>query len=70
MVFEAADALGLDLRRSWLIGDKGSDMECAGRAGVRPVLVRTGYGAETAVGAAVTVAADFASAVESILGRD
>jgi D-glycero-D-manno-heptose 1,7-bisphosphate phosphatase len=41
----AAAELGLDLGRSCMIGDKGSDLEAGARAGCRPVLVRTGYGA-------------------------
>jgi D-glycero-D-manno-heptose 1,7-bisphosphate phosphatase len=68
MVLEAARDLGLDLSRSWLIGDKRSDVACALKAGVRPVLVQTGYGAgEDASGA--SAARDFAEAVEAILGK-
>lgn len=67
MVLEAARDLELDLKHSWLIGDKRSDIECALNAGVRPVLVQTGYGAgEDANGAAV--ARNFAEAVEIVLG--
>ncbi len=36
----------IDLRHSFLIGDKAADVECALRAGLRPILVRTGYGEE------------------------
>jgi len=45
MVFEAARDLGIDLARSWFVGDKSVDIECGRRAGVRTILVRTGYGA-------------------------
>jgi D-glycero-D-manno-heptose 1,7-bisphosphate phosphatase len=45
LLHSAAAALGLDLGRSVLIGDKLSDLEAARRAGSRAVLARTGYGA-------------------------
>jgi D-glycero-D-manno-heptose 1,7-bisphosphate phosphatase len=45
MVFEAAAEHGLDLGRSWFIGDKAADVECGRRAGTRTILVLTGYGA-------------------------
>lgn len=44
----AARELGIDLRRSWMIGDKSADIEMARNAGMRGVLVMTGYGAEAA----------------------
>jgi D-glycero-D-manno-heptose 1,7-bisphosphate phosphatase len=43
---QAADECILDLKRSYLVGDKLSDIECAGGAGVKGILVLTGYGAE------------------------
>jgi len=46
MVLEAAADFDLDLSGSWFIGDKSADMECGRRAGVRTILVLTGYGAE------------------------
>ena len=36
--------LGIDLNRSWMIGDKLSDIEAGRAAGVRGILVATGYG--------------------------
>ena len=45
MVLEAAADFDLDLAGSWLIGDKSADVECGRRAGVRTILVLTGYGA-------------------------
>jgi len=48
MLYRAARELGLDLRRSVLVGDKLSDIEAGVRAGCRTVLVLTGYGEETA----------------------
>ena len=44
MVLEAARDLGIDLSRSWFVGDKAVDIECGHRAGTRTILVRTGYG--------------------------
>jgi D-glycero-D-manno-heptose 1,7-bisphosphate phosphatase len=47
-LFDARDEFGLDLSRSYMIGDKLSDLQCGWNAGVRKsILVRTGYGAET-----------------------
>lgn len=46
MLRRAAGALGIDLRRSWMIGDAAADLEAGARAGCRSLLVRTGYGAE------------------------
>jgi D-glycero-D-manno-heptose 1,7-bisphosphate phosphatase len=40
----AASDLGLDLGRSTLVGDKGSDLVAARAVGARAVLVLTGYG--------------------------
>ena len=45
MLLEAAAEHGIDLARSWMVGDKAADVECGRRAGARTVLVLTGYGA-------------------------
>lgn len=44
MLLKAAERFGLDLSRSYVIGDKASDLEVAEAAGAHPILVRTGYG--------------------------
>jgi D-glycero-D-manno-heptose 1,7-bisphosphate phosphatase len=45
MLFQAASALMLDLKSSWLVGDKADDIETAKRAGIAgALLVATGYG--------------------------
>jgi D-glycero-D-manno-heptose 1,7-bisphosphate phosphatase len=44
MVVRAARDHGLDPAQSFFIGDKRSDMECGRNAGVKTILVRTGYG--------------------------
>lgn len=46
MLEQAADELGLDLRRSMVIGDKVDDIALQLTTGVRAVLVRTGHGRE------------------------
>ena len=46
MLLQAAAEYGLDLPRSFLVGDKSADIECGKRVGARTVLVLTGYGAE------------------------
>jgi histidinol-phosphate phosphatase family protein len=44
LIRRAAAELNLDLSESWLIGDTTTDIQTAKNAGVRSVLVRTGYG--------------------------
>jgi len=44
LLLRAASDLGLDLARSTLVGDKGSDLVAAHAVGARAVLVLTGYG--------------------------
>jgi D-glycero-D-manno-heptose 1,7-bisphosphate phosphatase len=46
MLLQAAADLALDLKSSWLVGDKANDIEAAKRAGIAGALqVATGYGA-------------------------
>jgi len=47
LALRAAAELGLDLERSYMIGDKVDDILFGLNAGVVPVLVLTGYGAES-----------------------
>ena len=44
LVLRAARELGIDLARSYMIGDSARDVKAAQAAGVTPVLVLTGYG--------------------------
>ena len=44
MLLQAAVEHGIDLQRSFMIGDKLADIEAGQRAGCRSVLVLTGYG--------------------------
>lgn len=41
---QAADDLGLDLKRSFVVGDRVSDLKAAERIGAGAILVLTGYG--------------------------
>ena len=68
MLLEAAAAHGVDLARSFSVGDKADDVECGRRAGVRTILVRTGYGAEQQCAPDCTVA-DAPAAVDWLLHR-
>jgi D-glycero-D-manno-heptose 1,7-bisphosphate phosphatase len=43
MVLDAADALGLDLTHSWMIGDRWRDVDCGQRAGLRTLFIDFGY---------------------------
>lgn len=66
MVLEAAAEHDIDLGRSFVVGDKATDIECGRRAGTRTILVRTGYGASQTC-QADTIVEDAAAAVEWIL---
>lgn len=75
MLLAAARDLGLDLGRSWVVGDKLSDIEFGGRQGLKTILVLTGYGAQTReAGFAADgpkpdfIADDLAAAARLILG--
>lgn len=46
MLFRAREEYGIDLSRSYVIGDKYVDVGVAHAAGARSILVRTGYGRE------------------------
>lgn len=62
MVFKAARDYDLDLSRSYFIGDKKSDMDCGRNAGVKTILVQTGYGKQTSAQLADLIARDLAEA--------
>jgi D-glycero-D-manno-heptose 1,7-bisphosphate phosphatase len=67
MVLEAAREHGIDLSRSFFIGDKRVDIECGRRASTRTIQVMTGYGASQQCDADHT-AADAVEAVRLVLG--
>jgi D-glycero-D-manno-heptose 1,7-bisphosphate phosphatase len=43
MLLDASKALGIDLSRSWMVGDRWKDVDCGKRAGVRTVFIDYGY---------------------------
>ena len=43
MILQAQRELNVDLANSWLIGDTTTDVQTARNAGLRSILVRTGY---------------------------
>ncbi len=46
LLLKAAEAWGLDLARSYMVGDHNSDVEAGRAAGVQSIFVRTGHGYE------------------------
>jgi histidinol-phosphate phosphatase family protein len=48
LVKQAAEDLNIDLSQSWFIGDTTTDLQTAKNAGVRSILVRTGYAGKDA----------------------
>lgn len=46
MLLQASHDLDIELKNSYMIGDTYRDMEAAKKAGVRGILVKTGYGRE------------------------
>jgi len=43
MLTDAAQALGLELAQSWMVGDRWRDIDCGTRAGCRTVFIDWGY---------------------------
>ena len=68
MLLDAAAALGLDLKRSWMIGDRWRDINCGQRAGVRTVFIDFGYAEKLRAAPDFTVAS-FADAARIILAQ-
>ena len=66
---------GIDLKESFMVGDKLTDLQCGWNAGVKKsILVRTGYGAElekseSEVVMKAVVVDDITEAVDWILAR-
>jgi D-glycero-D-manno-heptose 1,7-bisphosphate phosphatase len=74
LILQAARDLDLDLARSYLVGDRLDDLETAANAGVKGILVLTGYGrgeyqylASTQKVQPVYVASDVLAAADWIL---
>jgi D-glycero-D-manno-heptose 1,7-bisphosphate phosphatase len=70
MILDAMAAFGVEPKQSFMVGDKAVDVEAGKNAGVRTVLVRTGYGKEFSGEKPDFIAKDLPDAVETfILGR-
>lgn len=48
MIVRSAERLGVDLRSSWVIGDRFEDLAAGRRVGCRAILVMSGYGRDQA----------------------
>jgi D-glycero-D-manno-heptose 1,7-bisphosphate phosphatase len=70
LIVRAANDLHLDLRHSFLVGDKRTDIECGRNAGMKTILVRTGYGRETPAAMADLVANNLQELAELIPAPD
>lgn len=71
-LLDAAREYGLDLARSFMIGDRASDIGAGANAGTKTILVLTGGGRETLVKNETKpdhVAGDIAGAADWILGQ-
>jgi D-glycero-D-manno-heptose 1,7-bisphosphate phosphatase len=68
MLLDAAAALGLDLARSWMVGDRWRDIDCGHNAAVRTVFIDLGY-AEKLHAAPDFTAPGLAAAVRIILAQ-
>lgn len=69
MLLQAASEFDIDLTRSFIVGDKASDVEAGLNAGVTPILVLTGYGESERcdIPPAVFIARDIGAACDWIL---
>jgi D-glycero-D-manno-heptose 1,7-bisphosphate phosphatase len=67
MILQAEGEHGIDLSRSFFIGDKEIDVECGRNAGVRTIRVQTGFQRDTIGSMADWIAKDLPAAAEIIL---
>jgi D-glycero-D-manno-heptose 1,7-bisphosphate phosphatase len=73
MLLEAAEEFNVDLKRSYMVGDKLADIDAGQRAGCKSLLVLTGYGEETAADPGISEikkCRDINSAAEYILSEE
>ncbi len=66
MITDAATVLGLDLSRSWMVGDRWRDIDSGKRAGLRTVFIDFGYAEDLRESPDFTVT-DFSAAAAAIL---
>lgn len=71
LLHEAAQDFDIDIDCSWLVGDKAGDIEAGLAAGVKSILVLTGYGEQHRglVNEKVVCASDIAAASNFIISR-
>lgn len=71
LLLQAKRDFDIDFERSWLIGDKAGDIQAGRAAGVKSILVMTGYGREhhTQLPAKIAYAADILEACNGILSN-
>jgi len=69
MILQAKREHGIDLSRSFFIGDKEIDVECGRNAGVSTIRVQTGFQHDTSGSTADWVAEDLPAAAEIILSQ-
>src|SRR5205809_2624096 len=69
MILQAQREHGIDLSRSFFIGDKEIDAECGRNAGVRTIRVRTGFDRDAANSYADWIAVDLLEAAKIILDQ-
>lgn len=73
MILEAAEKLDINLSKSWIIGDKSSDIQAGRAAGLKTILVKTGYAGAEPGGRDIKpdfTAADIREAVDYINRRE
>ena len=69
MLLRAAAELGIDPSKSWMVGDRLTDLQAGAAAGCRTILVRTGYGSGTGIAgpdAKLNLVAVLPSVVEAV----
>jgi D-glycero-D-manno-heptose 1,7-bisphosphate phosphatase len=69
MLVDAARTLGLDLARSWMVGDRAGDIDAGHAAGCRTVFIDHRYAESPPAGAPHFVARNFHEATGIILAR-
>lgn len=63
LILRAVEEMDIDLARSYMVGDMPKDIEAARKAGVKGILVKTGYGEESLKSAKNDPAANFFSSM-------
>lgn len=67
MIFDAARRLHLDLSRSFMVGDRASDIDAGKAAGTQTILVLTGYGRQNVGCRPDHIVPDVLTAIDLIL---